>query len=74
MHEILIWVKGIALIAFIWSIEPLMTLFSGLTFLSPNLRELILESKELIGLFVSVFTLVYIIRKNIKLKNNKDVS
>lgn len=74
MHEIFIWFKGIGLVAFIWCIEPLMTFIASFGFMGSTLRLLILESKELIGLFISILTLIYIIRKNIKLKNNKDVN
>jgi len=71
MHELFIYVKGLALLLLVWCTELFVVQIAGLSFISTNVREFLIESKEIISLITSIAVLAHIVIKIIKEKNNK---
>lgn len=69
MHEILICIKsGFALII-VWCTDIFISKFALLPIVSPNIREVLMDCKDLISIFVSLSILILTIikiRKEIK--------
>ena len=63
MHDLVIWFKGISLIALCWSVDFILVQFASLSILNPNVRDIFLESKDIINWVISIAVLYATILK-----------
>lgn len=68
MHELVIYLKATILLSVVWLTDKLMISFSSFNFLSPEIKELLIESKDLVNLLVSLCVLFVTILKIVKEK------
>jgi hypothetical protein len=70
MHDLFIFLKGIALVLIVWFTDLVIIQFASFAFISSGVREFLIESKEIISLITSVLVLIHII---IKIRKDRGV-
>lgn len=63
MHELFIYIKYIALVAIVYCADLIILSFASLSIISPNVREFLIDFKEIISALVSLSALILVVFK-----------